>query len=68
MRKESGHTVQSIYSVLVLGAFSSNLICYLGVWIAVVSSSKRIKVQFLFGLRVYYSQVHIGSIRGPNVL
>ena len=44
MRRNSGHTVQSIYSALVIGTFAANLICYLGVWIAVVSSSKRIKV------------------------
>ena len=44
MRKESGHTVQSIYSALVLGTFAANLVCYLGVWITVISSIKMIKV------------------------
>ena len=46
MRKTSGHTVQSIYSVLVIGTFAANLMCYLGVWIAVVSSEQNIKVDF----------------------
>ncbi len=63
MRKASGNTVQTFYSVVMLATFLANLGCYAGVWIVIVSTANKVKVRFAsVSLRVA-SRV---SGRGPR--
>ena len=50
MRKQSGPIVFTVYSSFTIATFITNIICYLGVWITIVSTTKRINVGIFHNL------------------
>lgn len=45
MRKPTGPTVFTMFSSVIIGVFAANIVFYLGVWVAIVKTSKQLQVR-----------------------